>query len=330
MPVSYDERELGLLLLLVRELGAEVVGIDAADPPLDPVDAALSYARRGWPVFPLHTATPACSCRHECDSPGKHPRVTRGLHAAVVDPAQITTWWQMWPQANIGIATGVSSGLVVLDIDPRNGGDASLALLESIVGPLPGTPVATTGGGGAHLYYERHPGWPTPSRTNAFPALPGIDIKADGGYVVAPPSVHASGARYAWAGLAGQPAPWPLTLMWRHAPPRAGRAGPGQPGGRAGGTGPGGPVGASARNTGGPSTTRGALKGACRALANSGEGNRNNTLNWAAWVLAPRVADGDLDRTEAERELTIAALNAGLRAFEVAATIGSAFTAAGL
>jgi hypothetical protein len=84
--------------------------------------------------------------------------------------------------------------LIVLDVDPQHGGDASLARLEQRHGPLPTTIEATTGGGGRHLYFA-HPGGLTRNRTGL---AQGIDLRGDGGYVVAPPSIHPNGRPYHW------------------------------------------------------------------------------------------------------------------------------------
>jgi hypothetical protein len=155
---------------------------------------ALRYARRGWRVLPLHWVEEGrCSCsKPDCRSPGKHPLVEHGVKDASLDSEQIGAWWDKWPNANIGIASGASSGLIVLDIDPRNGGEKSYEQLQK---ELPGTfkelSKVRSGSGGFHLYFEFS--GPLPSRTNI---RPGIDVKADGGYVVAPPSVHVSGQQY--------------------------------------------------------------------------------------------------------------------------------------
>ena len=89
-----------------------------------------------------------------------------------------------WPTANVGIATGARSGLVVLDVDPRHGGDEQLAAFEAEHGKLPETAAVVTGGGGAH-YYFNHPGGDIRSRKLS----PGLELKADGTFVVAPPSL---------------------------------------------------------------------------------------------------------------------------------------------
>src|SRR5262245_23651589 len=113
------------------------------------LDAALSYAARGWRVFPCHTPTKdGCSCRQACSRTGKHPRTKNGLKDATTDTATIQRWWQQWPQANIAIATGAVSGLVVLDEDTYKGGDQSRIDLERSYGPFPETVQQLTGGGG--------------------------------------------------------------------------------------------------------------------------------------------------------------------------------------
>ena len=108
-----------------------------ASTPL--VVAALGYARRGWPVLPLHTATPhGCTCQQErCTSAGKHPRTPHGLHEASQDPEQIRAWWRRWPAANIGIRTGRDAGLLVLDLDRHHGGLDSLEACATSMVPCP-------------------------------------------------------------------------------------------------------------------------------------------------------------------------------------------------
>ena len=144
--------------------------------------AAREYARLGWKVFPLRPNM-------------KTPLTANGFHAATTDSQQIDEWWLMTPLAGIGIATGAVSKLVVVDVDPRNGGHESLAFLETKHGSLPPTVESRTGGGGRHLLFKLDVEGVYPS------AKPwsGIDIKADGGYICAPFSVHPSGLVYHWA-----------------------------------------------------------------------------------------------------------------------------------
>lgn len=179
-----------------------------------PAAAALAYADRGWSVVPLHTAHQGrCSCgRIACPSPGKHPRIRWEEYqqeAASVD--QVAAWWRRWPDANVGVVTGPVSGLAVLDVDPRHGGDAALEDLESGWGALPETVRARTGGGGRHLWFAA--ARPLPSVDLAE----GVELKATGGMVVAPPSLHRSGRRYRWeeggSPSARDPAPLPEWIV---------------------------------------------------------------------------------------------------------------------
>lgn len=162
------------------------------------LDAALSYARGGFAVLPLHSALgDSCSCgRVSCSSVGKHPRTPRGVKDATTNQAKITGWYEKWPDANLGIATGQISGVVVLDIDVGIGKDGPLSLehLKAEYGELPETVRSETGGGGFHLFF-RWTGQNIGSRTSL---RPGIDFRGDGGYVVVPPSVHVSGQSYVW------------------------------------------------------------------------------------------------------------------------------------
>lgn len=140
-----------------------------------------------------------CACpSQECASPGKHPvgwLVPHGFHDASADADRIEGWWRKHPSANVGVTTGNASGLIVIDIDPRHGGRSSLSRLERTHGTLPRTVTALTGGGGTHLYFAAPPA-PVPSHPGI---LSGLDLKGEGGYVIAPPSRHASGKRYLWA-----------------------------------------------------------------------------------------------------------------------------------
>lgn len=150
---------------------------------------AQALAKR-WPVLPLHTIIDGgkCSCRKSnCASPGKHPRNHNGLSGASRSPVQIGQWWREWPDASVGIATGEAANLTVLDVDPAHGGMESLASL----GEMPDTLTVTTGSGGLHFYFAYNPAL---RQTQGL--LPGLDVRNDGGYVVAPGMPHASGGTY--------------------------------------------------------------------------------------------------------------------------------------
>jgi hypothetical protein len=154
-------------------LDDEYLGVDApVSSPPDFLDAALRVAARGFRVFPI--------------TPGdkKPPLISEWQLRASSDPEQIQAWWLKWPTANIGL---VADDLLVVDVDPRNGGDKGLEGLEALNGALPATgPAVRTGGGGVHIYF-RSPGVPLSSSTSKV--ANGVDIKTGLGYVVLPPSV---------------------------------------------------------------------------------------------------------------------------------------------
>ncbi|MDJ0949079.1 MAG: bifunctional DNA primase/polymerase [Alphaproteobacteria bacterium] len=145
-------------------------------------ETALAYWRRGWSVVPLvpHAKRPLL------------PWTAYQQRRAGED--EVRGWYERWPDANVGIVTGAISGLLVLDIDAAHGGEDSLAELEAMHGLLPDTPVARTGGGGRHFYFS-HPGGTV---RNKVGLAAGVDLRGDGGLVVAPPSIHPSGRHYAW------------------------------------------------------------------------------------------------------------------------------------
>ncbi|WP_246673042.1 MULTISPECIES: bifunctional DNA primase/polymerase [unclassified Mesorhizobium] len=141
----------------------------------------MAYAKRGTPVFP-------------CQPRGKEPATRRGLYDATTDRAIIETWWGSAPQLNIGIPTGTPSGFWVLDVDNEDG-EASLRGLEAAQAPLPPTVEVITGRG-RHLYFRLGE---YNLRNSAGRIGTGIDVRANGGYVLAPPSIHPSGRAYAWS-----------------------------------------------------------------------------------------------------------------------------------
>ncbi len=161
------------------------------------VRAALAYAHRGMPVFP-------------CEPLGKRPLTRDGFWDASSEASIVGRWWARWPRANIGVPTGERSGLLVLDVDPRDGGPGSLEELEEAFDPLPPTTRARTGGGGEHVFF-RYPGGGV--RNSASWVGPGLDVRGEGGYVVVPPS--RTGETYRWterSPLAEAPA-WLLARM---------------------------------------------------------------------------------------------------------------------
>jgi len=163
---------------------------------------AARYAQASIPVFPVtyplsRGEKRCCSCGRgdQCDAPAKHPRLTEWREHATTHKAWIDFWWMpgtRYARSNIGLVSGAASRIVVLDIDPRHGGDESLTGLETQYGPLPPTWRFMTGGG-QHILFAHPDGY---IKSVAGALGPGLDIKADGGYIIAPPSLHISGRRY--------------------------------------------------------------------------------------------------------------------------------------
>lgn len=155
---------------------------------------ALRYATLGFRVVPLHSVTPdgGCTCaRPECTSQGKHPRLPEWQRHATTDIPTLTSWWERWPVANVGIATG--GHYLALDVDPDKGGDKSIAALLAEHGALPTTPTQRTGSGGTHYLFRA----PFPVSNSAGRIAPGLDIRGEGGQIVVAPSVSARGP-YSW------------------------------------------------------------------------------------------------------------------------------------
>jgi hypothetical protein len=153
--------------------------------PEDSIEgAALAYLRRGWSVVAIEPR-------------GKRPLVRwEGFQHRLPRASDVSAWFRRRPDANIGIVTGRISGLAVIDVDPRHAGDETLAALEGEYAPLPSSVEVRTGGGGRHLYFT------SPESLRSRVAIgPGIDLRAEGGLVVAPPSIHSSGGLYRWEAL---------------------------------------------------------------------------------------------------------------------------------
>jgi hypothetical protein len=269
----------------------------------EPVNAALELAAHGWPVLPCHhPTTTGCSCTDDsCASAAKHPCTRRGLHQATTTEKVIRRWWSRWPDANVAVRTGArpaGAGVFVIDLD--DGGDATLEALERAHGTLPPTLTATTGSGGRHLWFA-HPGGWVPNSARRLGA--GIDVRADGGYVLVAPSLHISGGRYEW-----QPHPLAVLPNWLHSLclPR---------------TTP--PTSASRPPVHADAWAEAALVNEVAILRSSVPGHRNDSLNRAAFSLGQLVAGGHLDEHDVIERLTRAATDVGLSAREIRSTIAS-------
>lgn len=149
--------------------------------------SAYLYAKKlGWHVFPAKPNS-------------KEPATTHGFHNATNDLQQICDWWVNTPNFNVAIRTGKESGIVVIDVDGEEG-QKSLELLIEQYGDLPETVESKTGSGGRHILFK-YPSLENgriKSRINCFFNESKIDIRADGGYIIAPPSTHPNGNVYEW------------------------------------------------------------------------------------------------------------------------------------
>ncbi len=286
--------------------------------------AAVAYADRGWPVFVLgRSKRPVANCDACRQAPAGHDPTAcecltcHSFYAATCDRNRIVAMLAAVPAGLLAIRTGAESGLVIVDIDPRNGG----ALDRTLMTP---TAAVATGGGGWHLYYA-HPGGTLPSRPLAD--RPGVDIKADGGLVVAPPSAHpVTGRRYQWTGT--RPVaemPPALVAACRTPPPPVVQPvdrrdislprRPGVPAGRH-----------DARHGGGGISNPDALLAAhLAAVARAPEGRRRTTLYGAARGIARIVAAGHLTIDQAHAALTDAGHAADQTDRDITAAITGGF-----
>lgn len=174
---------------------------------------ALHYLADEWSVFPVCTPVPGkkdrCLQGHQgssrCRSPGKEPLIKWGKYQdQLPTPAEVRGWWQRWPAANIGVATGELSDVVVVDLD----GDLAIAEANRR-GYEPGPWVRTGRIGGRHLYFRYRPDAPT-----IFSKISGIDFRGQGGYACLPPSLHHGGARYRWGEAYQRGEPLPDLPRW--------------------------------------------------------------------------------------------------------------------
>jgi Bifunctional DNA primase/polymerase, N-terminal len=258
--------------------------------------AAQAYAALGNPVIPMHAARPgrscSCSAGPACSEAGKHPRLAGWPRLASTDPATVGGWWRRWPDANLGLATG--RRFDVLDLDGEQGVEALRAVLQIAPWEHPG-PVARTGAGGWHLLYA-----PT-GLGNRVGVLPGVDWRGQGGLIVAPPSRHARGDRYAWVRLLTVALPRvPAGLRRLLGPPPATRTTlpPASL-----------PAGGSGQGRAGRYAQAALAREAARVRA-APPGTCNHTLNRAAFNLGQLVAAGLLGAEQVAAVLLDAALQA--------------------
>ena len=254
------------------------------------LEAALSYVSKGIPVFP---------CNRD-----KSPKTSHGFKNATTDPDQIRSWWSKHPDASIGMPTGNVSNYWVFDLDLHKPG--AKEVFESLLqenGPLPETRISKTGGGG-HQYFFKCNGKEIPSSIGKVGYA--MDVRAEGGYVILPPSSHDSGNRYVWekAVPATEAPEWLVELVTRK---RAKKSEPHQ------------------FNPEGEGTRFGhrVLEQEINAVSQSPEGVRNDRLNKAAFNLGQLIAGGEIEQTLVEQGLLKAALESGLDEQESKRTIQS-------
>jgi len=161
--------------------------------------AALALTRMGFVVFPVHGIDThgKCTCgKAACDRPGKHPCIVGWNHRSAATAEEIQNWFRKWPDMNLGLLTGTASGIIALDVDKhRLDGESVLASLLGDARALPKTPYSRTGGGGFHHVFLA----PEVVPKTVTDLLPGVDLMAEGGFIIVPPSRHSSGRRYKWA-----------------------------------------------------------------------------------------------------------------------------------
>jgi len=287
--------------------------------------AAIGYAERGWRIIPVRwiTSDGVCSCRRaeNCGSAGKHPVHWGWPDQATSDPERAASWWrpqppegymaeEWFPLANVGIVTGAGSGIFVLDVDPDNGGPATLAELERQHGELPLTRTHRTGSGGNHRLFR----WPGFALGNSAGTVlgEGLDIRGEHGFVAAPPSVSSKGSYKLALDAEVADAPgWLVERLRDHAAPVPRRLPHGRPV-----TGTGAVDGLPRRGA-----ARAQLRGLLSSVIGAEAGTRNNILHWAACRAGEMVAAGLVDEDVAMAALVDAAMRAGQPYGQAMATV---------
>lgn len=305
---------------------------------------ALTYARRGWPVFPCNPRNKRPLVGGDVGADGQEIPKSGGVRKATCDLDLITAWWTRWPKAMIGLACGPTAGLVVVDADPgvdKDTGeefslDGLIAALSAELGEadlskrLAATWSVDTPRGGRHFYFA----WPagTPP-TNRGGLIARWDVRSDGGYVILPPSVNSAGKGYTWRGKPvakdDAPAAMPAALLacirregrWAEVVPAKPAARPLGPHLRGDERGPTAADGASgglpltARDAGDEAVARyaaAAFDAEIAEVSNCASGGRNHRLNLAALRLGELVAAGALTDDEVRTSLENAADACGL------------------
>jgi hypothetical protein len=248
---------------------------------------ALPYIEMGWQVFPTR--------------PDKRPLCPHGRNDATTVALTIEDWSDKFPDANVSIKTGEASGICVIDIDSEEG-ELWISSINRSWNKLPDTAVALSGRG-RHLYYTYPRLLPLKSADGKL--APGVDIKAAGGSITAPVSLHASGKLYQWVTPPfGRHLPiipmWIVMALAKQAPKLGRRSDyEGKP----------------------PSDEH--IKRLLDSVASAPEGQRNHTLNKISFIFGLMVKDGHMVDNQAFNYLLGASAAAGLDQHESTATIRS-------
>jgi hypothetical protein len=276
---------------------------------------ALDYARRGWAVFPCSPMSkfPLVGC--DKDAAGNEIKGTGGVKKATKNPAQIESWWRHWPNAMIGVACGQASGIWALDPDApkepgKPDGKANWAALK-LKHVCPHTHTHTTPGGGQHVLFKWRADRPVSNSEGALKRT-GINVRGEGGYIIAPPSRRHDGKPYGIAepldffNFADAPE-W-LYEMLRPATQHTSGPRPYRP-----------------VRYGSAQIAR--IQGILNRVAATTEGDRNKLLFWGAMRVVDMVVEGAVPAAEGDRAFAAlgdAALHAGLSQLEIARTLQSA------
>lgn len=280
----------------------------------NPLLLAAQYfaAEHGWLIVPMHPVENIPLLPRDRDSDGQPIPNTGGVKKASKDPAKLAAWWGHWPSANVGVACGPASNLLVLDVDCKPGGVSgfeSMSRMTADHGPLPVGPTTRTPNGGEHRLFTFPLGRTLPNRTtklrrfdgagNVLATYEALDIRAEGGIATLPPSVRPDGA-YTWVRRPDHhilpPAPdWLLRLI---DPPQAPRLKPKPL-----------PVSSADKLY---RYVSAALDGECQRVARCGRGGRNVQLFQSAANLGELVGANALPRDLAESQLEAAAHDCGL------------------
>jgi putative DNA primase/helicase len=258
--------------------------------------AAVSFARSGTPIFPCHPRS-------------KQPLSKHGFYNATTDQAIIHDWWTRWPDAMIGMPTGMVTEMFVVDLDTKGDGIQHFAALCEQHGGVPITRTATTSSGGRHLYF-RYP-QDRDIRNSAGKLGRGIDVRGKGGYVIVAPSRRHDGATYSWdtsgkdVGIAQAPR-WLLDLIDPPAAPAEVRP---------------------TNDKGQARWAQAALHSELGRVLSASEGTRNDTLVRASCALGQIVAGDALTHEEVFGRLLNVALAVGLGRGEAEGTIASGMKA---